>query len=247
VWFFTADRFYVSRIVVVGNTRIPTEMIRRVSGLEGYSSFWIHPQQMATHVAEALPPLESVQVSHSLSDNVILHVREREEQIVWQRSGVRYWVDENGSLCPIPGGLVSEGGQPGVVESQSTEMSGSNSQWVLLINDVRPSSDAADSEDVGRMSIDPDVLVAARQIAHLLPEVRVVEYVPDSGLQFEHARGWQVYLGTGDDMAHKVDLLRAIEVQFAQAAVQPTLVDLRYPEIPYYRLPGDNLSISEGP
>jgi hypothetical protein len=75
-------------------------------------------------------------------------------------------------------------------------------------------------------------------LIHLLPEVRVIEYAPGTGLRFRHPRGWMVYLGTGGDMPKKVGVLRAIEVEFAaEGVVQPTLVDLRFPDSPYYRLP----------
>jgi hypothetical protein len=50
-----------------------------------------------------------------------------------------------------------------------------------------------------------------------------------------------VYLGTGDDMLKKVGVLRAMEVEFAgDDVLQPTLIDLRYPDSPYYRLPDRN-------
>jgi hypothetical protein len=49
-----------------------------------------------------------------------------------------------------------------------------------------------------------------------------------------------VYLGTGDDIAHKVDVLHAIERQLSvNEAAQPTLVDLRFPDTPYFRYPGE--------
>jgi hypothetical protein len=102
----------------------------------------------------------------------------------------------------------------------------------LLVKDVRSNPDV--------LSVEPDVHVALCQIVRLLPEVRVVEYAPAVGLRFLHPRGWLVYLGTGSDMAHKVNVLRAIEVQFAgQDVLQPTLIDLRFPDSPYYRLPAD--------
>ena len=89
--------------------------------------------------------------------------------------------------------------------------------------------------------VDLEALAGARQLTHLLPEVRALEYAPGSGLRLRHPRGWMVYLGTGEDMAKKVGVLRAMEVEFAsEDVVQPTLVDLRFPASPYYRLPDEN-------
>jgi hypothetical protein len=99
----------------------------------------------------------------------------------------------------------------------------------LLIQDLRPNRPE---------QVDPEALSGARQLAHLLPEVRVLEYAPGTGLRLRHPRGWLVFLGTGRDMRKKVGVLRAMEVECAgEDAVQPTLVDLRFPESPYYRLP----------
>jgi hypothetical protein len=235
VWFFASDQFYVSQIVVTGNSRLSAEMIRQVSGLQGYSSFWIDPRRTAARVMESLPPITSVQVRHGLSNTVTLLVKEHEEQIMWQVSGVRYWVDEAGHLRPAQ----NEGE---VLAPEWTP----TSEWTLLVNDLRPNP-PADALSPGALSVDPDALVAAHQIVHLLPEVRVIEYAPATGLRFLHPRGWLVYLGTGSDMARKVNVLRAIEVQFAgKDVLQPTLIDLRYPDSPYYRLPGDALPGSGG-
>jgi cell division septal protein FtsQ len=226
LWFFVSDRFYVDQIIVTGNTRMPADMIHQASGLQGYSSFWIDPQHVASQITDSLPPLESVQVSYGLSDKVVLHVKELEEQIVWQVAGVHYWIDEDGSLYPMQSITDADPEQP-------TQL------WALLVNDLRSNL------DVEETSVDPDVLVAARQMIHLLPEVRVVEYAPDVGLQFLHSRGWTVRLGTGSDMAQKANVLRALEIEFSKEDVQPTLVDVRYPDSPYYRMPGDDASESE--
>jgi len=230
VWFFASDQFYVSQIVVTGNSRLAAEMIRQVSGLQGYSIFWIDPRRTAGRIMESLPPVTSVQVRHGLSNTVTLLVTEHEEQIMWQVSGVRYWVDELGHLRPAQN--EADELHPGeVLAPEST----------VLVNDIRPNL-PADVMSPGVLSVDPDALVAARQIVHLLPEVRVIEYAPATGLRFHHPRGWLVYLGTGSDMPRKVNLLRAIEVQFAgRDVLQPTLIDLRYPASPYYRLPEDAL------
>jgi hypothetical protein len=41
-------------------------------------------------------------------------------------------------------------------------------------------------------------------------------------------------------MARKVNVLRALEVEFAgEDTIRPALIDLRFPDSPYYRLPAD--------
>jgi cell division septal protein FtsQ len=101
----------------------------------------------------------------------------------------------------------------------------------LLVRDIRPGLPS---------TVDVDAVVAARQIATLLPELTSIEYTPLRGLQFTHPLGWMVYLGVGDDMPEKVYVLHAIEQQLAVEGVrQPDLVDVRYPESPFKRYPSE--------
>jgi len=97
----------------------------------------------------------------------------------------------------------------------------------ILVKDTRPEPPA---------QVDVSAVTAARQLAVLVPDLRMVEYTPGIGLRFTHPRGWAVYLGTGTDMAQKVGVLKALEAQFAgEGKAQPALLDLRFPSSPYYR------------
>ena len=205
-WLFTSDQFYVNQVKVDGNLRVSTEAIQEASGLLGYSIFWVNPRQVAATVAQLLPPVRQVQVRSGLPSSVTLMVEEQGEQVMWQVAGKRYWVDDEGYLHPVSG------------ESEPS----------LLVNDIRPGLPT---------QVDVSAMSAARQIIQLLPELKAIEYAPLTGLRFTHPRGWLVYLGTGDDMARKVSVLRAMEVQFSgQEREQPALIDLRFPDSPYYRV-----------
>jgi cell division septal protein FtsQ len=206
-WLFVADRFYVDQVVVTGNERVPTDAIVSASGLQGYSVFWINSRQVAAHIVEALPPLRTVHIQCTLPNQVTLEVQEEGDQVMWEVLGKRYWVDEQGALH-----LAEGGGDP-----------------ALLVKDIRAELP---------QSIDPKASAAAQQITHLLPELRVIEYAPATGLRFTHSRGWVVYLGTADNMVRKISILRAMEVQYANQETDTSMVvDLRFPESPYYRLP----------
>lgn len=87
--------------------------------------------------------------------------------------------------------------------------------------------------------IEPQAVVAAQQLM-TWSEIKDLYYDPKKGLYFTHAKGWEVYLGVGGDMSRKMNILKSIEAQFAaQDAVQPIVVDLRFPDSPYYRLPNE--------
>jgi cell division septal protein FtsQ len=209
VWFFASDQFYVQQVVVTGNQRVSAEAILAVSGIQEYSIFWISPRKVISSIIESLPPIKHVRVRYGLPNLVTLIVQEQGEQVMWLVMGRRYWVDDDGYLHLAQGGDEPE----------------------LLVKDIRPGLPDR---------VDTRALLAAQQITYLLPELQVVEYAPITGLRFAHPRGWVVYLGTGDDMARKVNVLRALEVELTKEGTeQPVLVDLRFPESPYYRYASD--------
>jgi hypothetical protein len=140
-----------------------------------------------------------------LPNVVRLTVEEQGKHIMWMIADERYWVDDNGQLHAAQGGDDPH----------------------LTVRDTRPGA---------REQVDLEAVLAARQLTQLLPELRAVEYAPSTGLRFVHARGWTVYLGKGTNMAARVQALRAIERRFSdESAAQPTVVDVRFPENPYYR------------
>jgi cell division septal protein FtsQ len=209
IWFFVSDEFYVDQIVVTGNQRVSTETILAASGLRGYSIFWVSPRKVVAAITESLPPIERVRVRYSLPNAVTLTIEEQGGQVMWQVAGKRYWVDDEGYLHPAHG----------------------QDDPNLLVQDIRPGLPT---------QVDVAALGAALQIARLLPELTVMEYAPVTGLRFTHPRGWVVYLGVDDDMTTRANLLRAVEKQFAEKDTpQPSLVDLRFPDSPYYRFPGE--------
>lgn len=241
VWLFTSDHFYVKRVESIGNSQVSEQVLRQVSGLEGYSVFWVNPRQVSARILEALPPVQSVQVRYGFAGRdglagwAELYVQERGQEIVWQVAGQSYWVDEAGELHEVRG-LVQEAEPAAALEDGAAGSQPEAGQAAaaprLLIRDIRPSRPA---------QVDLEAVAGARHLIGLLPEVRALEYAPGSGLRFQHPRGWMVYLGTGEDMAKKVGVLRALEVEFAgEEVLQPTLVDLRFPDSPYYRLPETN-------
>jgi cell division septal protein FtsQ len=208
IWLFVSERFYVSHIAISGNHRVSTEAILAASGIQGYSILWVNRGQVIDNILTALPPVKDVKLRYGLPNVVTVVVEERGDQVMWQVMSKRYWIDDQGFLHPAQGANEPK----------------------LVVKDVRPGLPE---------QVDEQAVIAAHQLVQLLPEQQTIEYAPLTGLRFTHSLGWVVYLGSGDDMARKVSLLRALEAQFRQeGAVQPSLVDLRFPDSPYYRFPG---------
>ena len=211
IWLFVSDRFYVYQIAVEGNQRVSTEAIVSASEINGYSIFWINARQVAANIIASLPPVKRVRVRYNLPNIVTLAIEEQGEQVMWSVAGKRYWVDDDGHFHPAQGGDEPK----------------------LLVKDIRPGLPT---------EVETSALAAARQLTLLLPEVGIVEYAPVTGLRFTHERGWIVYLGMDQEMARKITVLQAIERQLSsEGARQPLLVDLRFPDTPYYRFPDEGL------
>jgi hypothetical protein len=235
MWLFASERFYVKQVVTSGNSQVPSEVLGQVSGLEGYSVFWINPRRVRAQILETLPPVKSVQLRYGFIDEdglgawARLVVQERGDEILWQVAGKRYWIDEDGTLQEMRGVASATGTEPANAAQAGTDVERAQVGPRIVIQDIRPNPPAR---------VDLEALDGARQLLTLLPEIRAFEYAPSTGLRLRHARGWMVWLGTGGDMAKRVGVLRAMEIKFAgEDTVQPTLVDLRYPDSPYYRMP----------
>lgn len=205
-WLFLTDDFYVYEITVQGSCLVTPEEIFAASGLDGLSIFWVNPQQVADAVAH-LPGILSAEVQCSLPNRVTIIVVERKPQVVWQRAGTRWLVDEQGTVLTAQ--TDAEGGL--VVEDQDSEP-------------LRPGD-----------RVDAAAVVGALQLQRLMPELPAVSYSSRTGLSFRHSLGCDVYLGTGTDMAEKLAILQALVEQLTASGEHPEYIDLRFKESPCYK------------
>jgi cell division septal protein FtsQ len=202
--FFTTDRFYVYEAEVQGNQFVDQDEIYNVSGVDSMSIFWINPEQVEATVSGLLGVKEA-KVSCRLPNRVRIEVVESQPQIVWQKGGKRYWVDDVGTVIPMEGEL----------------------EGILLIQDL-----TMIPLKVGD-PIDPEVITSALELRQLLPEATAFQYSEDKGLILNR-EGYSIYFGTGD-MPEKVAILKALLQKFALEGGKPKFVDLRFKESPYYK------------
>ena len=202
--FFLTDKFYVHEITVLGNQFVSSQEIFSASKLSGLSIFWVNPARVEAAVAR-LPGIKEARVRCRLPNRVIVEVVERQAQIVWQRDGARYWVDEAGVVLPARGEL----------------------KGALLIEDSTPGP-----LQVGDR-LDPRVIESALELHRLLPELAAVQY-SNKGLSFRQQGGYPIYLGVGD-MAEKVAIMKALVRKLAAEGVQPEYIDLRFKDGPCYK------------
>jgi hypothetical protein len=84
--------------------------------------------------------------------------------------------------------------------------------------------------------LDTTLVSAVRELEQLQPLVRVYGYSDRYGLSFRNARGWLVRLGQGQDVAARLALVRALTEHLASQGIEPTFIDVRYLEAPYYEV-----------
>jgi hypothetical protein len=75
------------------------------------------------------------------------------------------------------------------------------------------------------------------QLAEAMPDVRVFIHQPERGLSFsQEAQGmeWPVYIGGGDDLPRKIQIMRAMTTYLTSNNIQPRYVDVRWADHPVY-------------
>ncbi len=202
--FFATSRFYVYDAEVQGNQFVHGDEIYDASGLNELSIFWVKPRQVEAAIIDSLPEIKEARVTCRLPNRVSIEVVESWTQVIWQRDGMRYGVDDEGAI------LLLEG----------------ESEGMLVIQDLRTGP-----FEVGD-HIDPGIVVSALELRRLLPETVSLQYSEAEGLIFDQW-GYPVYFGTGD-MAGRVAVLNALRRDFGVSGIQPEYVDVRFPESPVY-------------
>ncbi len=215
---WASPMFYVNRVEVYGNERVSAEEIGNALALEGMSVFWVVPEDVARRVAFSFRELESVAVDVTLPNRVVVTVRERQPVIEWQQDGGYTWIDANG-VAFRPHGRVE-----GLVK-------------VVALSP--PPSPVADKtgEAVPAPFISPQMVRTLQALAPFIPEGVPVVYEAPYGLMWADPRGWQVVFGAGDgDVARRMAVYQAVVDYLMQQGIRPTLINVAYPDAPFYRL-----------
>lgn len=207
-YLFISDAFYVYEAVVQGNSLVSAEEIYQGSEVEGYSIFFIHPQQVESAI-RSLPDVREAKVQVRLPNQMIMEVRERQARVIWQTGGERYGVDEQGTILPLRG-----------------------EEPPISIRDLDTTSRQPGEH------VDLEIIAAAERYSTLLPEVREFDYSHRHGLSIVNEHGWRIYLGDAESAVAKVTILKALVQRLASQGMMIDFIDLRFQESPYYRLAG---------
>lgn len=218
VWVLLDDRFYVYRADVIGTVRLSPEEVFWASDLPGLHILWVNTEKIEAQITDALPNVESAEVSCRLPANCTIAIVERQSRIMWDDGGQLWWVDANGVVFPGPPSAPSNGGE---------EAGGG---WIVRGPLPR------DEES----RLDEPVCVALAELWASGVEIQqVLTYVPTRGLVVTDARGWRVIVGLGSGMDERLAALEAVAAHLQARGLTPRFVDVRFPEAPYYSLTND--------
>ncbi len=213
---WASPMFYVNGVEVYGQERIRAEEIQRALDLDGWSIFWIVPEEVERNMLLAFREIESVSVSVSLPNRVTVTVRERQPVIMWQQEDGYTWIDANG-IAFRPHGQAD------------------NLVTVFALSPP-PAPPATGNPDTPAPFISPEMVQALLSLAPYVPDGMPILYDPAYGLGWDDPRGWRAILGSPDDVERKVHVYQALVDHLAQKGVQPSLINVAYPDAPFYRL-----------
>jgi cell division septal protein FtsQ len=185
---------------IYGNERVSADAIFSASGMAHRNLFRIDPQAAAAQIAE-LSTIASAEVRLRLPNEAIIEVSEYEPLLIWQAAGEQRWIATDGSIIPAAGTAPA----------------------LVLVDE---SGVAADANGY----IKPRLMEALLAIHDAYPQQTEVWFGALEGLYYRSAQGWTVYLGNGEGMSSKIDLLRATEEEITARGVMVNTIDLRFPD-----------------
>jgi hypothetical protein len=202
--------FLVTEADVQGANLLTANQVRSIAQADRRPIFLIDPAESEARFS-TVPEVAHAEVHLGWPNRVTVKVSEREPMVSWTDGYREWWLSGEGVA------FLKHGEREGLVRIESE---------TPVLNIQR---------DPLAQVIDPQVLVAAGVLAAQAPEVQVFQYDPVHGLGYQDARGWQVFFGVDGDMVMKSRLYHAIAEQLASEGIEPALVSVKDPSMPYYR------------
>jgi cell division septal protein FtsQ len=217
-YLWSMPEFRITSAHVIGNQRISSDEINTMLGLTGQASFFLEPSEIEFQVLRDYPELKSIQVSVGIPNEVNVIVVERQPIIQWQQDGGYTWIDESGIA------FRPHGEAQGLIP-------------VDALNAPPPLADSASDRVSSSPFISEDTVRSLQLLNTFVPAGTPIIYDTDNGFSWVDPRGWQAVFGFGsEDMAVKVHVYHSLVSWLTQRGTQPALIDVTYPNAPYYRL-----------
>ena len=211
---YTGSAWRVHAISVRNNRSVPIDRILAASALQGEHTQMVDLDAVAQRIND-LPGIEGARVACKWSGECDIAVREATPVAVWQTSTGKVWVDGERrvqQLAPL-GAADATAVAPISVQVEAGEL---------------PSIETPLDERLAR---------ALTELQTDQPTVQQYFYTPEYGLMFNTTHGWRVRLGVSDyegAMADKLATLKELEALLLTRGTAVRVLDVRFPETPYY-------------
>ncbi len=216
---WTMPYFLVAAPQISGSAYLGSEAISEALNLEGKSVFSLQPTKLERELLLRYPILKNVEITISLPNVVRVAVTERQPVLVWKQDGKMAWIDDEGVAFQAEG----------------------HGDQLIVVNALgRPPAPAMDAANLDPWAppayLDPNVVAALRALVPYVPQGAAITYDPSVGLGWQDPRGWLVELGDmTEDFGLKLRLYETISNWLVANNIQPVLVNVAYPDAPYYR------------
>jgi hypothetical protein len=219
--------FQVNTARISGNQRVTADELNAALDLDGRPVFLLTPARIREKALRAYPELASVAVTLDLPNIVSVHVTERQPIIQWQQEGSYAWIDETGTA------FRPRGEAQGLIVVQALE--------------APPTLDLPGQDPaLPAPFISVETVKALTALAPYVPPGTPILYDPATGLSWTDARGWQAVFGLSDkDVEMKVRVYQSMVDWLAQRGIRPTLINVAYPNAPFYRTGQEEAQIEE--
>ncbi|MBN1954623.1 MAG: hypothetical protein JW900_06180 [Anaerolineae bacterium] len=204
LWFSFSPRFHVADAQVIGASRVSSEALFAASGLAQRHVLFVNGRAAAKDILTALPSVREAKVYCLLPADCVISIVEWEPVLTWQTGQETLWVDAAGGTS---------------VALQPLE-----SGW--RINGPLPLDDA------GR--VEREVLISLAELTQLGIQPGEAAYRLGRGLVLNDPAGWRVVVGQGAGMEERLQVYATVREHLLAEGVQPTFVDVRFPDAPYY-------------
>ncbi|MCS6994569.1 MAG: FtsQ-type POTRA domain-containing protein [Anaerolineales bacterium] len=217
-FYVTEPVFLAQEAVILGNGRVSAQEINTVLGIRNRPAAFLNPAQIEYNIRASFPEIYGAYVQVELPARVTITVVERQPVAAWQQDGQVLWVDAQGYAFPPRGEAA------GLITVNAT---GSP-----------PAPEADPSQTVGaRPFLRPELSAAIATLAPQIPEGATLVYDPKYGLGWSDPRGWQAYFGNNNQNMHvKLLVYQALVENLTARGVQPTVINVEYPDAPFYRI-----------
>jgi cell division septal protein FtsQ len=177
-----------------------------LADIAGQHIFWVDPAQVRENLLRS-PSLADAQVTVGWGTPLVtVAVQERQPALIWDQAGVQVWVDVAGRVMRL--------------RDDTREL------LRVVVDDVSLGPAAGE--------VDQEVVNSALQLSALLPDVKTLRYHPTNGLGFADPRGWEVWMGVGNNMDQRVQVYEALIGDLQDRGVQPRAIYLINPHRPWY-------------